>query len=378
METWPTLYKMIATGAIQQWSIRVEEYDLPSYQYIVEHGQLDGKLQETSTIIATGKNIGRANETGVYKQCCLEADSLWTKQKDRKGYSENIPNAKPLRPMLAKSYDKDSHHIKFPCFIQPKLDGLRCLAKRTKDGVELLSRQGKRFTSIPHIEQQLMWLKPGQILDGELYIHGEDFQNIISAIKRDTPSKRSKDIEYHVYDMISNEDYKDRFEWLSQYLLPKHLIAIPTVYGIVKTDIPLVAVCVCNNPSEIWEKHTIFTKDGYEGAILRNMLGPYEINKRSFNLQKVKRFIDMEFPIVGVEECKGKMIGMCSFVCQTQKGATFKCMPEGSEEYRRQLYKDWQSGCIKPGDLLTVKFFAWTSSENPVPRFPIGKLRNYE
>jgi DNA ligase-1 len=376
--TWPTLYKMTSTGAIQMWNIRVETYDHPAWQYIITHGQYGGKLQETSTIVATGKNKGRTNETGIWEQCCKEADSLWTKQKDRKGYTETIPKEKPLRPMLAKSYDKDGHHIKFPCYIQPKLDGIRCLAKRTKKGVDLISRQGKVFKSLPHIEKQLMWMDVGTILDGELYVHGEEFQEIISAVKRDTPSKKSGKVEYHVYDMIDNNNYANRIQWLIDRLPRKLSTFITQIRGIRLKSIYVVETYTAINNKEIWHKHKLFTQDGYEGAIVRNAFGKYKINGRSSDLQKVKKFIDMEFEIIGAEENKGKMAGQCSFICKTKGGATFKVKPKGDEALRRQYWNEWQAGVLM-GKMLTVRFFSWTTSEKPVPRFPIGiVVRNYE
>jgi len=366
--TWPTLYKMTATGAIQQWDIRVCPYieDKMSYQYVVNHGQMNGKIQETSTIVAQGKNSGKANETDAYTQCCAEAESKWKKQRDRKGYTETIPTEKPLRPMLAKSYDKDGKHIKFPCFVYAKLDGLRCLAKRTSTGVELISRQGKRFTAIPHIEQQLMWMKPGMILDGELYIHGEEFQEIISAVKRDKPSTKSGSVEYHVYDVINDKDYDSRYRWLQHNIF---------IWQANSNHIKYVEAICCESKRDIWKYHNKFTKRGYEGVMLRNLKGPYKINGRSKDLQKVKKFMDEEFEIVGAEPCVGKMKDMCSFTCITKAGIQFNCMPEGTEESRKQMYNDWKLGKIKAGDSLTVKFFSWTTSKNPVPRFPIGRIR---
>ncbi|KKK79686.1 hypothetical protein LCGC14_2831020, partial [marine sediment metagenome] len=360
-------------------SLSKSQFHMEHFKYVVKHGQLNGKIQTTSTEVLQGKNMGKVNETSTHHQCILEAESLWTKQKDRKGYSIDIPKKKPLRPMLAKSYDKDGKHIQFPSYVSPKLDGLRCLAKRTKNGVGLLSRQGKQFKTLPHIEKQLMWLPIDTILDGELYIHGEEFQNIISAVKRDSPSDKSKDIQYHVYDIISDNDYETRLTWLRKWLPPLDYLGIPTIYNIDITHIFCVRSIMIKNMQEVWKYHKEFTNEGYEGAMLRNIKGSYLIDRRSKDLQKVKKFIDMEFPIIGVEECKGKMKGMCSFVCETKDGITFKCMPEGTEQIRKKYLTDWYNNKIVKGDLLTIKFFSWTTSENPVPRFPIGKcIRNYE
>lgn len=127
----PTLYKLTSSGKIMEWKVVAENYNGYA-SYTVSFGYENGAIQNTETIVKNGKNIGHSNETTVWEQCILEARSQWNKQKDRQGYSLTRPTEKPLRPMLAKSFNKagsdlfdlkDGKHIKFPAFWQPKLDG---------------------------------------------------------------------------------------------------------------------------------------------------------------------------------------------------------------------------------------------------------------
>jgi hypothetical protein len=81
---------------------------------------------------------------------------------------------------------------------------------------------------------------------------------------------------------------------------------------------------------------------------------------------------------VGAYENKGKMEGQCTFTCVTEDGAEFGCKPMGTEAQREQYWTDFQSGKLT-GRVLTVKFFEWTTSDKPVPRFPVGVcIRDYE
>jgi ATP-dependent DNA ligase len=372
----PKLYKMSSTGKVSQW--KVIAYD---DHYEIIHGYIDGRQQSKIVYIHSGKNIGKINETTIKEQCQLEAESRWNKQKDRKGYGETIPTKKQLRPMLAKSYNrpfgtdltdlKDGKHIIFPCFWQPKSDGMRCLAIK-KEKIYLFTRQGKPITILSHITDELnKFMEDDDIWDGELYTHGMEFQKIISAIKRDNPSKDTSSIHYHVYDCVRADDFEDRFQYLFSKLLKKK----EPVSDIIK----LVWTQEINSADELKEIHQSQTKRrGYEGIMLRNKKGGYEIDKRSKNLQKVKVFCEEEFEIVGAYE-NSKKPGTCTFQCKTKKGAIFGCMPKGTEEDRAQYWEDWQNEIIKYGDLLTVMFFSWTTSDNPVPRFPVGKaIRNYD
>lgn len=388
-----TLYKKDSTGKVREWTITATDGPVPYYE--VEHGVVDGAMVTSRTEFTEGKNIGRANETTAWEQCKLEANSEWDKKVNRKGYSPNQQPHKniytptltllPTRfsPMLAKSYNhpgtdlsnlKDGHHIKFPCYFQPKLDGIRCIAEKGGVGcVNLWSRQHKLFKSLKHIEDTLALLPnftDNICLDGELYVHGEEFQELTSSIKRDEPSPNSHKIEYHIYDVYDfsnpNWTYQERKKWLQDNIKPGFKKLKPVYTGVVVT----VKDIKPNLLDQI--------KRGYEGIMLRNMDGLYKPDARSADLQKVKLFMDEEFPIVDAYENSGKMKGQCSFVCVTQDGHKFSVKPEGDDALRRRYWDDWQKGELN-GALLTVRFFAWTTSKNSVPRFPVGvAIRDYE
>ncbi len=380
ISNFPMLYKRDSKGKIRQWEIWCDDSSgIPSY--IQRHGCVDGALQTTSTEIACGKNIGRSNETTPWEQCIFDAESLWKKKQNRKGYSTTMQTAaddtKSTTPMLAKSYNvpgtdlavlKDGKKITFPCCAQPKLDGIRCLASVQDDGtVVLVSRQQKVFQSLTHIQGAVEQLKlpVGTVLDGELYVHGEAFQELASIIKRDKPSERMNEIEYHIYDVISDEGYKHRYNQL---------------LGWVDTSdcLKLVEYYVATDTNDVHQLHGAMVESGYEGIMLRNYAGPYKNGGRSSDLQKVKSFQDEEFEIVGAFENKGKQAGQCTLECITKAGTKFGVKPNGSETVRSQYWTDWQAGKLK-GKMLTVRFFSWTTSGNAVPRFPVGiAVRDYE
>ena len=102
------------------------------------------------------------------------------------------------KPMLAHKFDDSRVDWSKPVYIQPKLDGVRCIIKRVSDfpdqeylasySVKAYSRTGKEWKNIDHILFNLSpWfaLNPNVILDGELYNHDlkDDFEKIISFLK---------------------------------------------------------------------------------------------------------------------------------------------------------------------------------------------------
>ena len=118
-----------------------------------------------------------------------------------------------IKPMLAHKLNESKIDWDKPVYMQPKLDGVRCLF--TKDGA--FSRTGKQFMNVKHIEKMLShFFKacPWTVLDGELYNHDlrNDFEKIISLVRKQKPTDEDraeahKMIQYHVYD-YTGKDYE--------------------------------------------------------------------------------------------------------------------------------------------------------------------------
>ncbi len=363
------LFKMDSKSKIRVLNI-YHGKDERGWFYEQEHGLLGGKLQFSRTYVK-GKNAGRANATTDEQQAEKEAEAKWKQKRDRSGYSETIPEDKPMMPMLAKSHDKDGHKINYPAFIQPKLDGIRCFVHIDGENIKLVSRTGKEFTSLGHISDAVSELVSvigksvgSFILDGELYNHDfkDDFQGLVSAIKRDKPSENTHLVQFHCYDYVAEDrDFEDRLQEL--YRMDQWCSDVHTIQ--------IVPTFVVNNLDEVVEQNSLWLEDGYEGSMIRNAKGGYQPNRRSPDLQKYKSFKDQEFEIIGAYENKGKMEGQCTLTCVTERGAEFGVKPKGSEAQREKYWTDFQAGKLT-GKMLTVRFFDWTTSENPVPRFPVG------
>ena len=118
-----------------------------------------------------------------------------------------------------------------------------------------------------------------------------------------------------------------------------------------------------------------YTKEGYEGVIIRNKQGKYAENARSNHLQKLKKFKDEEFEIVNyTTPTQGKEVGCVVWICKTKEGKTFSVRPSGNYEERKKQYNN---GKKYIGKMLTVKYQELTNDH--VPRFPVGlAIRDYE
>ena len=351
------LYKTDSKGKTREWFVEV--IDCGTYADIeVNHGELGGKMQTKITHISSGKNIGKANETSYLDQANSEAQSKWNKQLD-KGYS--LTGTKTFLPMLALSFDKQKDKVVYPCYVQPKLDGLRCWIAwdETLERPVARSRKGKEWKSIIHIIEsvkEFLVKNKNIILDGEIYCDPQimSFQGILSAIKRDQPNEHSLSASFWCYDLydINNPNliFKER----------------SAIINTINSDVFFVKVdtFLANNPADIIAYHKAFTTvNGYEGAMVRNIDSVYKVDGRSSDLLKLKYFQDAEYKIVDKTIDKN---GECVFVCLDEKlNETFECKPEGSHEERVQYLED-----DNIGEYLTIRFFELT--DKGIPRFPVG------
>lgn len=349
-----TLYHKGKQGELRVWSVWTEGSKIKT-----EYGVLDGEMQ-ISTKEASPKNVGRSNETTAEQQAELEAQSLYQFKLDRK-YSLTIAEAQEslLLPMLAKD---NLSKIKYPCYVQPKLDGVRCLAFWEGDRVKLISRAGKEWTVPKHINEQVAKILPkDSMFDGELYVHGKSCQTITSYVKKwrevETPT-----IEYHIYDApvvngYEEASYSDRLRVLKTF----------TDVGL---NLKIVHTKLVQTEEELKAYESEVVSQGYEGAIARNTNGLYIFGYRSNDLIKVKTFQDAEFEVLDCRQGIGKFEGCAIFLCRNDlNDLTFECTMATSMEERAQMFRE-QKKYI--GQKLTVKFFDRTDDQKP--RFPVGKM----
>ena len=101
------------------------------------------------------------------------------------------------KPMLAYPVNNKPVDYSKPVFMQPKLDGVRCLIQYDNGKVTAYSRTGKQWLNIEHITESLQkWFKSNTttVLDGELYNHDfrDDFESIISMVRKTKPTDEDK------------------------------------------------------------------------------------------------------------------------------------------------------------------------------------------
>lgn len=403
------LFGLEKNGSYKVWSIKAMGDSLDA-DITISHGKENGRMTEKTERFNTGKQ-GR----DAIGQAVFEAEARIKKQID-KGYRETKEELQdlPLLAMLASDYNKVGHRIKFPCYTSVKYDGVRCLASKHADHVYLRSRTGQDF-DIPSLSEALSQvMHDGEVLDGEIYVHGYELQDILSAVKRSdekcekeiqrtkkahaksytaaglqqNPPEHEAECEQAYLDAVRIKELRAKLEF--------HIFDIP-MDGDFETRLAALGQREANYPSHERVKYCIYNwcasdqslrehhhkqavRMGFEGVMIRNFSGVYESGKRSGDLQKYKEFMDEEFEIVetGVDK-QGYIVFTLKNNVKTERRvagiryidgyALFECVM-GDYTWRLEAARNGEQFI---GQFMTVQF--QTRYKNTLlPQFPTGKL----
>lgn len=280
---------------------------------------------------------------------------------------------------LANKYDSKKHKLDNNWIIEKKCDGCRCNVIKKDGTVKCYSRQGKEFTTLNNLINELKDKMPDNtVFDGEICIvdknGNESFQDIMKLIKR-----KDYTIENPMllcFDMLTLEEfengkgatkYTDRVtklkDWYKQY-------------KVLKTMSILNYERFSQEALKNWEDKV--KEYNWEGLMFRKDIG-YE-NGRTNNLLKYKKFQDAEYIVKGVEkgviqeivnDVATKIEAVGSLIIE-HKGNQVNVGTGLSLEQRKRWFEHPEEII---GKQITVKFFEELRDQNGnwSLRFPVLK-----
>lgn len=281
-----------------------------------------------------------------------------------------------VRPQLASSDVPDIYtQVSWPKIIQPKLDGICCLAV---NGVAM----SRTMKPIPNKFIQAYFKEYGlHGFHGELMIAG-DFNDVQSGVMR---VEGEPDFEYIIYDVWDHENnYQERLNYIKTFflMLPNRLNRLGLIDNVVVNSV---------DECSTWLEEYINL--GYEGAMLRDPDSLYKQGRHTLKsqaLMKLKKFFDDEAIIVGFEEKmhnenekttdergyskrSHKQEGMVpantlGALVVKWKDVEFKIGSGYSDKQRQEL---WDARDTLLGKPTTFKY--QELSKYGVPRFPVWK-----
>lgn len=276
---------------------------------------------------------------------------------------QNTDQSGNLKPQLAKHYkDVSNFNWNKTWYASYKYDGVRAMLFKKDNKIQTSSRGGKDYNvAATHIINdprviEIFNVHPDLILDGELYIHGKPLSYISGLCRLETLDEKHKELEFHCYDVVKEDIDFGKREILLNILKPN----TPET-----SKIKFVEHHIISGKDNIMKLHQKAIEEGYEGLVLRDPLQSYKCGSRD-RMFKIKEFTDGEFKILDIVD--GLRDEDLCFLMETSEGNQFKAKPTGDRELKK-----WYREHIDElkGEMGTVKYFGFTTTDKPVPNLPV-------
>lgn len=266
--------------------------------------------------------------------------------------------------LLAHNYRESK--VLYPCFIQPKLDGIRA---RYYKG-DFYSRDGLKWNRavVNHAFQELkpcISLMPDDILlDGEFYRHESFRGDHVSHINvnRLEPTDQTSQFKFHIFDFCrvgkETPHYSARYQILRNNQIPN-----------------LVDTYFCSNKENAEYLYENAVRNKYEGVIYR-MCNLKYIDARSYKLLKRKKFMEEDFICCNVLEGEGRHKGRLGSIMCVTKDVKYFYVGGGFRDEERELY--WERPELIVGKKVSVKFQEYSRDMIPTGNTVFLAIRNYE
>lgn len=369
---YPPLYK-----ENRIWQAGFEVLNDTTADLITHYGVIDGKMQTSHR--DTTKKVKRS----VYDQGLQDLNHKYHLKIKKEGFEfkdENVmdapKNTRPF-PMAAHTFGPDKK-VEYPIFVQPKLDGVRMLIDIEDGLIRYSSRERSDYSHLGEVFQAdaeclFEHLPPNSILDGELIFpsdKGEDFQIAVSAARKSKggiSDHAKNNLIYAIFAFYTLDDLSLQFDERHAIITeafdkckPKKMVNVPTF--------------VASDEKEMKKAFNLFLAKGHEGLMIYNPKAPYEPDKRSNNLLKLKMFKDKEGLIVGVKAGKGREKNAALVDIDVGDGRIVTMHPTGTIEER----EEW----LKHPEKIIGKRMTYTyqdETKDGLPRFPVARvIRDYE
>ena len=221
-------------------------------------------------------------------------------------------------------------------YVEPKLDGIRCLAIVDRGEAKLFTRAGKQITNFDStVGVELAQLRDG-CYDGE--IMSVDFRELMRQVNR----KEDKDIS-QVYFAVF--DYINLKEWHAKKSKTQCAVRKEQIKNQLSTVgkfkyLRIVRFKTIEATEENFKKeHDYWVSKGEEGIMIRDISAPYEF-KRDWSVMKYKAFFDVDVRIKGLLEGTGKHQGKLGSFVIDYKGKEVRVGSGLTDSLREELWID--------------------------------------
>jgi DNA ligase-1 len=247
-----------------------------------------------------------------------------------------------LAEEVATTQTKDAFtindEVRYPCWVDPKLDGLRMIAIKRNGEVTLLSRNGQVFENFPSIAEALKIAEyDNVVLDGE--VMGADWNESQSIAFSKSSKKSDSNMIYNVFDCLPLTDWVTQISSLSYR---DRLTQLKHIVGLTNDKIRLVVGTEVMDEAHLLLYYQDLLNQGFEGVMLKDLSSPYQF-KRTKAVRKLKPIATLEGVVSGWflghknSKWEGKFGG---FLVRLPNGVETRVGGGFSDEQRKQFMED--------------------------------------
>lgn len=234
------------------------------------------------------------------------------------------------------------------CWVEKKYDGIRGMAFVENGKVKFLTRNDKPVWNTELIEAEILRQVGGMnvVIDGELY--AGSWADSLSITKTQSLHPKREKLQFVVFDMMPLEAFNSnkchanqqvRRDGMELYLFddPKELkYLVPS---------PIHPV---NDMSDVIALSQQFLNEGYEGAIVKNKYGMYTFDRSDawIKIKPSRLGKDIDVPIVGVTEGKGRLAGSVGNILVSYNGVVSGVGTGMSDAVRKKMWNLHQDGLL--------------------------------
>lgn len=185
--------------------------------------------------------------------------------------------------------------IDYPVRVEPKLDGLRCIAVKRNGAVTMFTRSGSPIETLPTIKAAIEaapW--DNFVLDAECM--GRDWNESASVVMSHKTAKDDSGMILNVFDAMVFDDWRDQAN--DSPLDDRIALAKELVAQVASEHVVQVGGITAKDQNALLKAYGKAIENGFEGIMVKKLGSPY-IFKRSDSVLKLKPIATYEGVIVG-------------------------------------------------------------------------------